>query len=166
MTSKDEVLKLALHALEFDGFTPNDATHCSYHAKAITAIKEALAEQPAQKRPQNCGTGYCSCIECVMKPEQPAQQQPVAWISEVRCVGPEYGKKRYGALPIQSLQPGYYVHTPLYASPQPSKPWVGLTEEKVSKLVSCIRWRSDESIHTYAVRACRATQDKLKELNT
>ena len=38
----------------------------------------ALAEQPAQQRPQNCGTGYCSCIECPY--EQPAQQQePVAW---------------------------------------------------------------------------------------
>ena len=23
--------------------------------------------QLAQKKPQNCGTGYCSCIECVMK---------------------------------------------------------------------------------------------------
>jgi hypothetical protein len=23
------------------------------------------------KRPQNCGTGYCSCIECVMKPAVP-----------------------------------------------------------------------------------------------
>ena len=30
-----------------------------------------VAEQPAQKRPQNCGTGYCSCIECVMEPAQP-----------------------------------------------------------------------------------------------
>ena len=27
---------------------------------------EAL-EQPAQKRPQNCGTGYCSCIECLFE---------------------------------------------------------------------------------------------------
>ena len=27
--------------------------------------------QPVQKRPQNCGTGYCSCIECVMEPKQP-----------------------------------------------------------------------------------------------
>jgi hypothetical protein len=26
--------------------------------------------QPEQKKPQNCGTGYCSCIECVMKPTQ------------------------------------------------------------------------------------------------
>jgi hypothetical protein len=23
---------------------------------------------PVQKRPQNCGTGYCSCVECVMEP--------------------------------------------------------------------------------------------------
>jgi hypothetical protein len=23
------------------------------------------------KRPQNCGTGYCSCIECVMEPAVP-----------------------------------------------------------------------------------------------
>ena len=58
--------------------------------KAYKAIREALAEQPAQqepvkwsdyepngthhnkpqKRPQNCGTGYCSCIECVMEPAQ------------------------------------------------------------------------------------------------
>ena len=30
------------------------------------ALRSAL-EQPAQKRPQNCGTGYCSCIECVME---------------------------------------------------------------------------------------------------
>ena len=31
-------------------------------------IEEA---QPEQKRPPNCGTGYCSCIECVMEPKQP-----------------------------------------------------------------------------------------------
>ena len=34
------------------------------------------AAQPAkQERPQNCGTGYCSCIECVMEQEQ---GEPVA----------------------------------------------------------------------------------------
>ena len=25
-------------------------------------------------RPQNCGTGYCSCIECVMKPSPNIQR--------------------------------------------------------------------------------------------
>lgn len=44
MNTKDEALRLALEALEFDGFTPEDATHRSYHAKAITAIKQALKQ--------------------------------------------------------------------------------------------------------------------------
>ena len=46
---KDEALKLALEALEFDGFTPDDATHRHYTIKAITAIKAAMA-QPEQER--------------------------------------------------------------------------------------------------------------------
>jgi len=33
-------------------------------------------QAPVQKRPQNCGTGHCSCIECVMEPEKPA---PCTW---------------------------------------------------------------------------------------
>jgi hypothetical protein len=45
---KDEALKLALEALVFDGFTPEDLTHRSLHAKAITAIKQALAA-PVQR---------------------------------------------------------------------------------------------------------------------
>ena len=31
-----------------------------------------------EKRPQNCGTGYCSCIECPYEAEQ-AEQEPVLW---------------------------------------------------------------------------------------
>lgn len=41
--NKDKALELALEALEFDGFMPEDLTHRSLHAKAITAIKQALA---------------------------------------------------------------------------------------------------------------------------
>lgn len=37
-----------------------------YAGKAEFDLAKA---QPEQKKPQNCGTGYCSCIECVMKPE-------------------------------------------------------------------------------------------------
>ena len=43
-----EALKLALEALEFDGFTPHDATHRHYTITAITAIKTALT-QPVQE---------------------------------------------------------------------------------------------------------------------
>ena len=69
--TKDEALRMALEALY--GFIPylplDDEAQCGRYDKAITAIKEALA-QPEKDRPQNCGTGYCSCIECVMEPEQ------------------------------------------------------------------------------------------------
>jgi hypothetical protein len=47
--TKDEALKLALEALQFDGFTPEDLTHRSFHVKAITAIKQArsaLVQEP------------------------------------------------------------------------------------------------------------------------
>jgi hypothetical protein len=60
-----EALKLALDALD----EPHEVQFWNKQEKAIKAIKEALA-QPEQKRPQNCGTGYCSCIECVMEPPQ------------------------------------------------------------------------------------------------
>ncbi len=48
------------HAVSVDGFT-------------WTAQPPAA---PVQKQPQNCGTGYCSCIECVM---EPAPVQVDAW---------------------------------------------------------------------------------------
>lgn len=31
---------------------------------------DGMHHNKPQKRPQNCGTGYCSCIECVMEPPQ------------------------------------------------------------------------------------------------
>jgi hypothetical protein len=40
------------------------------------------------KRPPNCGTSYCSCVECVMEPEQQEPVQPVAFeVSLVEWVG-------------------------------------------------------------------------------
>ena len=40
------------------------------HKMAENARELGLGYEP-QKRPQNCGTGYCSCIECVMEPTVP-----------------------------------------------------------------------------------------------
>lgn len=51
---------------------------------------------------------------------QSAVQEPAAWISTVMCIGTDYGKELYGKLPIQSLQAGYYKHTPLYTHPSSS----------------------------------------------
>jgi hypothetical protein len=52
------------------------------HRFAALLFAEPAPVQPVpltdvQKRPPNCGTGYCSCVECVMEPAaQPAQQEP------------------------------------------------------------------------------------------
>jgi hypothetical protein len=82
--TKDEALKLALEALEGLKSIPGgrhelhelNAIHRK-HDRAIITIKQALAA-PVQKRPPNCGTGYCSCVECVMEPAP--VQEPVAWL--------------------------------------------------------------------------------------
>jgi hypothetical protein len=46
--------------------------HCLWARNGNTPCPHTTppAAQPEQKRPQNCGTGYCSCIECVMEPPQ------------------------------------------------------------------------------------------------
>lgn len=54
--------------------TPHLPVHTDWHFEAIAAGK-ALLEQPADHcedvlhmvRPQNCGTGYCSCVECLFE---------------------------------------------------------------------------------------------------
>ena len=81
--NKDKALKLALEALEplVRRAAPWGELDWLNGCKAITAIKEYMA-QPEQKRPQNCGTSYCSCIECVMEPEQ----EPVAHPFEDKAV--------------------------------------------------------------------------------
>ena len=74
MNKQTEALKLALEALKTFHYAMIDAGVLDRQEvlnqgfTAATAIREALAEQ----RPQNCGTGYCSCIECPY--EQPAQE--------------------------------------------------------------------------------------------
>ena len=45
-----ELLKQVLEALEFDGFTPDDATHCVLTNRAITALRAALAEQVTEEK--------------------------------------------------------------------------------------------------------------------
>ena len=86
-----------------------------------------VAGQPAQKRPQNCGTGYCSCIECVMEPAQPiiksypekdnsAQQEPVAWMYQCSAdnSGPVLMQHKQDWAKSGS---GLWTEVPLFTSP-------------------------------------------------
>ena len=44
-----------------------DDTEHGYEYYWADEVDALLAQQ---KRPQNCGTGHCSCIECVVEPAQ------------------------------------------------------------------------------------------------
>jgi hypothetical protein len=74
-----EVIKQAFEALEY--WAVRDEFN-SDTREAIAALRQLLEQpEPVQepvawveyetgnhtKRPQNCGTGYCSCIECPFK---------------------------------------------------------------------------------------------------
>jgi hypothetical protein len=78
MTDLRTAAQQALEALEFDGFTPEDATHRQYTTKAITALRAALAEPV---------------------------QEPDYWQEEARryAGNADYWRKRYEALadPVQ-----------------------------------------------------------------
>lgn len=119
MSKKDKALKLSLEALE----TEHSAVYgTSRTARAITAIREALAEQSAQ--PIKQGWDVDTLLN---KPKQPAQQQePVATVTS------ESGN------PNVSMswwhEPALPVGTKLYTSPPASKPWVGLTDEEKADL--------------------------------
>ena len=114
MSKKKEALRLALEALE--GFknpdlSPQDSfEQCEL---AITAIREALAEQPARQESEAVRAAWMAGYtegerEAIEKEQQPAQQhiEHCLWA-------------RNGNQPCPHVQPA-----------QPSKPWVGLTEQE------------------------------------
>jgi len=70
-----EAMKLALEALEVLGWQPTEEA-MDYRDNAITALREALAEQPARpyRQLQDNGSKYFG--ESWDKAEQPAQQEP------------------------------------------------------------------------------------------
>ena len=135
--STERALKLALEALE-ESKTNNDTME--FHDrknKAITAIREALAEQPAQP-----------------------QQEPVAYAVYHRMGGskslhwPEQHSPEGDANEYQLL--------PLYTSPPTlslaQRTWVGLTDEEIEKI-----WNS--GVRAFFLLA-RAIEAKLKEKNS
>ena len=138
--TKDEALKLALEALE-----GADIIDCDMR-EAITALREALAEQPAQQdstcnntlRAQGkayprtckkCGLGPCVGLaqQALDKKAEnarelgldyePVQQEPVAW----EQFYPDIGKP----------QIAFNAEVIGYVAPQ--RTWVGLTDEEIDQ---------------------------------
>ena len=100
--------------------------------KAENTRELGLDYEPAQKRPQNCGTGYCSCIECVMEPAQ------------------DNGIVTAGGF-----------------DPRTQRTWVGLTTKEIREW-----WASENGLEDCLMaklddfeQVARAIETKLKELN-
>jgi hypothetical protein len=137
--TKDEIIKALRDMAKYPTVTlPRDC-------EALRAAADLLA-QPEQKRPQNCGRGYCSCIECVMEPAP--VQEPVAWADMGTCdVDNDAGL---------SWTPGHFHTTPLYTTP-PQRTWVGLTYEEKDEL---------RYSHMTSAEFIDAIEAELKEKNT
>ena len=173
----NEALKLALEALEFDGFTPDDATHRHYTIKAITAIKAAMA-QPAQepvawmmpdgqiidKWALQFYGGQAGKPLYTTPPQrtwvgltEPAQQEPVAWgVFEGNLHDMFFTEAE--AVEMAQLKGTHAEVKPLYTAPQRKwvlqREWVDLTDEEIDK------WAHELHGVIYAVMA------ELKEKNT
>ena len=139
MNKTQEALKLALEALEYDGLLKRK--------QAITAIREALAEQPAQQQTDEridalrtldychglkAGWNFCAADDDagferamagtseavrILKTQPAQQQEPHGWYID------GYGAV-LGTSEPKSVRPGEWL--PFYTSPPASKPWVGL----------------------------------------
>ena len=125
-----EAMKLALEALK----QIDEAMPFPVAKLAQAALREALAEQPAQ-------------------------QEPVAWVTGLhagRCV-------------IKTINPAAIlpVGIALYTSPQPAqRTWVGLTDEEIARIVSLAGFAPDWVEAHIATQIVRVLEAKLKEKNT
>ena len=158
MDKTRQALKQALEALDCI-YSPLHVREINKVGAAMAAIREALAEQPA---PKWQGARFDSALH-----EQPApvaephkQQEPMAWIErDMQC--DDYDPDSVTCQKPDIAADGW-EWVPLYTSPQPaqpSKPWVGLTDEEVDE---CYYWKGRQWTTDELVRHVEA---KLREKN-
>ena len=185
MSKQTEALKLALEGLEKWHFDKDPRGADQY----ITAIREALAEQPAQqdeygyaKRlaewlwqkhyakdapdwvPFDNLAGVLTQIDnmvCRLVKEQPAPvAEPVAYSYTSRITGAQ----GFSHHPMpRFIDAGSWYIKPLYTSPPAPKPWVGMTEEERNNLWRNIVGWGDPSHDDEDLM--KAIEAKLKEKN-
>jgi hypothetical protein len=144
MTDLEKAARMALEAL---GYYEVAGLATTRVAKSITALRQALSnsvEQPAKQR----HIAYV-CPQCYWTlEEQPAQQsaergEPVDW----EAVAADQ------AMTIAMMK-------------SQRKPWVGLTDEEIARVVSLAGFAPDWAEANIATQIVRVCQDMLKEKNT
>ena len=167
MSKKDDALKKALEnicAAKLCEFNSMSSRHEMIRLMdaAIAAIREALADQPAQQEPVAWMDGYRNIYSL----EEKAAGCPEATIALV----PMANHKKTSGSPINELQcvcgavwlGDEMVHLPDKRRPA-SKPWVGLTDEERGQVYASWRFNGSNSSN---LELCRAIEAKLKERNT
>lgn len=185
-----DTMKLALETLEYWD------VHGKLHQpteEAITALREALEEQPERpyRQLQDNGSKYFG--ESWDKAEQPAQgcgHCNHALYSGTKCKNcgrvTEQAAIKRDLTPVQparqeplvtKTEKGIVLHVgwddlpvgaKLYTSPQPAqRTWVGLTDEEILEVL-CIWPDHDDDPDDYMedIREARAIEAKLREKNT
>ena len=161
-----EAMKLALEAL--DVATTPFARDKQEVLRAQAALREALAEQPAQQEPvawYDSKTGWTDfhSFKPTRKPSAPdaewlplyttspqpgeKNQEPVLWMMPDGKTVNKWGLQFYSNV----------VGTPLYTSPPAQRTWVGLTEKEID-----VAWNNCEAPYGFA----EDIEAKLKEKNT
>ena len=169
MSKKDEALKLALYVLDevrsetFRLLRNGQKLYAEEKVwNAITVILEALAEQPAQQEPVAWMDGYRNIYSL----EEKAAGCPEATIALV----PMANHKKTSGSPINELQcvcgavwlGEEMVHLP-DKRPPASKPWVGLTDVEIAS--ACKKNGGAEWWWKDIEEFARAIEAKLREKN-
>ena len=179
-----EAMKLALEALGNSWTEPGNKQY-EFEKEAITALREALAEQSAQQEPlQNnpfdCGVYLGSGKDHVIKhriSHKPAQQEPVAWMREEW--GPDCGPYIEFYRDDEMGWRDRKEWTALYTSPPAQRTWVhatewrGLTDEDSQDVIQRAMHSITGGDNTFTLSAnkiwvaiVREVEAKLKEKNT
>ena len=154
-------MKQALEALEVasscvDGYyLPKGKTMLPEVENAITALRRALEQQPAEEPvafPRQAGdstwiidTAFIWRVKHTIEPDTPYEWTPSEEQIETVLLALE-------KIPL-----------PLYTRPQPAAQWVGLTDEEILELL-CIH-DDDPDDWKYEIQEVRAIEAKLKEKN-
>ena len=125
--------------------------------EVVAALRRALAVSETHKQPayRAVKTVHEGKAYYVSEPEQPAQQEPVAYMNPDDLEK----MKKFGRGSVAWATPTDFCTQPVYTSPPASKPWVGLSTDEIYDMYN--EPRSDAEMVEFA----RAIEAKLREKN-